>query len=132
MLVAGLTIKAHYIFDKNHVRTLSLHTISAPPEEFAETIKLTQEKGNAAGAQAIMDVNLLRTWSLMRDRSAPQWDAAQEKATAVLKARRADAPAERTGAAAAEQNADEIIAPVTNENTSSGPAIEQGKPAAEQ
>jgi hypothetical protein len=105
-------------------------TPSAPPEEFAETIKLAQEKGNAAGAQAIMDVNLLSTWSLMRDKSAPQWDAAQQKATAVLEARRAEAAAEHSAGAAVQQGANEPNAPAANE--SSGAVSEQGQPVAEQ
>jgi hypothetical protein len=74
-----------------------------------------------------MDANLLSTWSLMRDKSAPQWDAAQHKAKAVLEARRAAATAEQSS----DNTADHTARAAPAESEQSETASEQGEPTAE-
>ncbi|KAG5191703.1 hypothetical protein JKP88DRAFT_352175 [Tribonema minus] len=66
----------------------------APPEEFAPVVQLVREQGDAAGREAVVDANLLSTWSAIREARAAEWAAAEAKAQGILEARRG---AERGG-----------------------------------
>lgn len=67
---------------------IALLTHTAPPQQFAPTLELVKEKGEAAGHEAIVDANLLTTWSALREARAADFAEAERSAKAILEAQR--------------------------------------------